>query len=117
MNFVGVWLLASFFVSFFLWLLASFFSMDEESISANYSFECGFDCMSTNRGPFCIHFFLVAVLFLVFDVELMVSIPQSWMHLNWVVWVLIIWSFLVILGVGLALEIFLGSLDWDLSIN
>ena len=38
-------------------------------------FECGFEGFSTTRYPFSLKFFLVVIVFLVFDLEILVLIP------------------------------------------
>jgi NADH:ubiquinone oxidoreductase subunit 3 (subunit A) len=38
-------------------------------------FECGFSPQSSARSPFSLHFFLIAILFIIFDVELVLLFP------------------------------------------
>lgn len=41
----------------------------------NSPFECGFDIRDTRRQPFSVHFFFICVVFLIFDVELLILLP------------------------------------------
>nr|APH08735.1 NADH dehydrogenase subunit 3 [Tomopleura sp. JEU-2016] len=77
-------------------------------------FECGFDPIKSARLPFSLRFFLLAIIFLIFDVEIVLLFPilvsmSSSMSLS-LMWGLFI--FLVILIVGLFHEWNEGSLDW-----
>nr|YP_011036738.1 NADH dehydrogenase subunit 3 [Xestocephalus cognatus]WRK21342.1 NADH dehydrogenase subunit 3 [Xestocephalus cognatus] len=53
-------------------------------------FECGFNPMSFPRVPFSIHFFIISVLFLIFDIEIIIILPmiitiKSSMLLKWLI--------------------------------
>nr|AYM84992.1 NADH dehydrogenase subunit 3 [Eucoptacra sp. OR509] len=77
-------------------------------------FECGFDPKSSARMPFSIQFFLIAVIFLIFDVEIALILPTINIikTSNIMVWTLTIMSFIMILMGGLYHEWNQGALKW-----
>nr|YP_009925557.1 NADH dehydrogenase subunit 3 [Tanea lineata]QNH82278.1 NADH dehydrogenase subunit 3 [Tanea lineata] len=93
------------------WILSKRALSDREK---NSPFECGFDPVKSARLPFSLRFFLLAIIFLIFDVEIvllfpvLVSMSVSFSY-NMVFCSFI---FLVILLVGLFHEWNEGSLDW-----
>nr|WGO58009.1 NADH dehydrogenase subunit 3 [Rhabdoblatta densimaculata] len=77
-------------------------------------FECGFDPKSSARLPFSLRFFLIAVIFLIFDVEIALLLPMTiiMMSSNMMSWFIISTLFLIILLIGLYHEWNQGSLEW-----
>nr|QWL25014.1 NADH dehydrogenase subunit 3 [Cryptotermes brevis]UQJ75163.1 NADH dehydrogenase subunit 3 [Cryptotermes brevis]URX53104.1 NADH dehydrogenase subunit 3 [Cryptotermes brevis] len=77
-------------------------------------FECGFDPKSSARLPFSLRFFLIAVIFLIFDVEIALLLPMTIVMLssNTKSWMVISLMFLMILIIGLYHEWNQGALEW-----
>nr|URH17014.1 NADH dehydrogenase subunit 3 [Calcaritermes temnocephalus] len=77
-------------------------------------FECGFDPKSSARLPFSLRFFLIAVIFLIFDVEIALLLPMTIVVTtsNMKSWMMISSTFLTILIIGLYHEWNQGSLEW-----
>nr|AQP29686.1 NADH dehydrogenase subunit 3 [Coatitermes sp. 2 TB-2017] len=78
-------------------------------------FECGFDPKNSARLPFSSRFFLIAVIFMIFDVEiaLLLPMPITMMTSNMKSWMIISSAFLLILIIGLYHEWNQGSLEWS----
>nr|YP_007627024.1 NADH dehydrogenase subunit 3 [Lentula callani]AGC22315.1 NADH dehydrogenase subunit 3 [Lentula callani] len=78
-------------------------------------FECGFDPKSSARMPFSIRFFLIAVIFLIFDVEIVLIMPTIIImkSSNLMVWMMSISFFIMILILGLYHEWNQGALQWE----
>nr|ASM41789.1 NADH dehydrogenase subunit 3 [Leptura arcuata]QVM79133.1 NADH dehydrogenase subunit 3 [Leptura annularis] len=77
-------------------------------------FECGFDPKNPARLPFSLQFFLIAVIFLIFDVEIALLMPNILMMnlSNIMNYSLILTFFILILLLGLFHEWNEGSLNW-----
>nr|QZK21460.1 NADH dehydrogenase subunit 3 [Amitermes sp. ANIC 0428] len=78
-------------------------------------FECGFDPKNSARLPFSSRFFLIAVIFMIFDVEiaLLLPMPVTMLTSNIKSWLIISTVFLMILIIGLYHEWNQGSLEWS----
>ncbi len=77
-------------------------------------YECGFDPFGDARGQFDIRFYLVAILFIIFDIEIAFLIP--WAISLGKIGLLGFWSMMVFLSVltfGLWYEWKKGALEWE----
>ena len=84
---------------------------DPEKLSA---YECGFEPFNDSRMEFDVRFYLVAILFIIFDLEIAFLFPWSISLGN--IGALGFWSmmiFLFILTVGFIYEWKKGALDWE----
>nr|UPL65409.1 NADH dehydrogenase subunit 3 [Dinomachus sikhimensis] len=77
-------------------------------------FECGFDPMSSSRMPFSLQFFLIAVLFLIFDIEIAIILPMiiTMKTSNAMTWSTTTTWFIMVLIMGLYYEWKNGMLEW-----
>nr|ACU87778.1 NADH dehydrogenase subunit 3 [Dicaeum geelvinkianum] len=84
---------------------------DSEKLSP---YECGFDPLGSARLPFSIRFFLVAILFLLFDLEIALLLPLPWaIQLQSPITTLILaFSLISLLIIGLIYEWTQGGLEW-----
>jgi len=83
---------------------------DNEKLSP---YECGFDPFEDTRNTFDVRFYLVAMLFIIFDLEIAFLFPWSiaLYHLN-LFGFLIMVIFIVVLTIGFFYEYSEGALDW-----
>lgn len=84
---------------------------NSEKLSA---YECGFEPYEDTRHVFDIRFCVIAILFIIFDIEVMFLIP--WCVSIAKLDILGFWSmidFLVELGIGFVYVWYVGALDWD----
>ena len=80
----------------------------------NAAYECGFDPFEDSRGKFDVRFYLVAILFIIFDLEVAFLFP--WAVALGDIGVFGFWSmmlFLAILTVGFIYEWRKGALEWE----
>nr|WNV22560.1 NADH dehydrogenase subunit 3 [Psylliodes dulcamarae] len=77
-------------------------------------FECGFDPKAPARLPFSLHFFLIAIIFLIFDVEITLILPLilTMKISNIMNYSYILTIFITILLIGLYHEWNQGALNW-----
>ena len=84
---------------------------DTEKLS---SYECGFEPYEDARNIFDVKFYIVAILFILFDIEAMFLLPWS-VNISQLS-TLGFWSmidFIIDLGVGFVYVWYIGALEWD----
>ncbi len=80
----------------------------------NSTYECGFEPFDETRGKFEVKFYLVAILFIIFDLEIIFLFP--WAVAFKEIGIFGFWSmmfFLFVLTVGFIYEWLKGALDWN----
>ena len=91
--------------------IVAYSSPDPEKLSA---YECGFNAFDDARMKFDVRFYLVAILFIIFDLEVAFLFPWAitFGELGWFGF----WSMMIVLGVltvGFVYEWRKGALEWD----
>nr|YP_010730237.1 NADH dehydrogenase subunit 3 [Biomeigenia flava]WEG23052.1 NADH dehydrogenase subunit 3 [Biomeigenia flava] len=103
-------------ISMLIMILASILSKKSlNDREKNSPFECGFDPKSSARLPFSLRFFLITIIFLIFDVEIALILPIILImnFSNLIMWSITSIIFLMILLLGLYHEWNQGMLNWS----
>nr|UXX18395.1 NADH dehydrogenase subunit 3 [Aspidoscelis marmoratus] len=92
-----------------LWLPTT--TQDTEKLSP---YECGFDPLGTAHVPLSLQFFLIAIMFLLFDLEIALLLPLPWAMNNPTPTTTLAWTLLIIiiLLLGFIYEWTQGGLEW-----
>ena len=91
--------------------LLAFKAPDAEKLSA---YECGFEPFEDSRVKFDVRYYLVAILFIIFDLEVAFLFP--WAITLGATGIFAFWSMMVFLGVltvGFIYEWKKGALEWE----
>lgn len=104
----------SFLISCVLFIIIYFLVYSKKEIEKYSSYECGFHSFDDSRSAFNVRFYLVSILFIIFDLEIVFLFP-------WILSLkfLSIWSFflvilfLFILTLGFIYEWLKGALTWE----
>jgi len=77
-------------------------------------YECGFPAFEDSRSQFDVRFYLVAILFIIFDIEAAFLFPWAVtvFDLGWTAWFAMM-VFLAELGLGFAYAWKKGALEWE----
>nr|AIK66588.1 NADH dehydrogenase subunit 3 [Atractomorpha echinata] len=115
-EYVGVWIYLRFStarparIRLLSWTVAP----RRKDIEKATAYECGFDPFGEARSPFEVSFYLVGILFLVFDLEVAYLFPwiRGYSEAGWYGFGTRI-LFLVVLTIGFVYEWMKGALDWN----
>ena len=83
-------------------------------VEKNSAYECGFEAFDDARHKFDVRFYLVAILFIIFDLEVAFLFPWAISLGN--IGILGFWSMMVFLGIltiGFVYEWRKGALEWE----
>lgn len=108
--FIGI----SFSLSIGLVLLSLLRARQNPYAQKNAPYECGFEAFENARIPFNIHFYLVALLFIIFDLEIAFLFPWA-LSLRTIGWIGFgsMMLFLTTLTIGFIYEWKKGALEWE----
>nr|AHB85663.1 NADH dehydrogenase subunit 3 [Polyplax asiatica] len=76
------------------------------------AFECGFSPIGHPHGPLSVQFLLVGILFLIFDIEVIIILPVLFLKVNFLQWVLFWTFYFMIMLWGLLVEVEFGTISW-----
>lgn len=101
-------------IGLLLFLLSFIFVYQKQYNEKVSSYECGFNPFSDARNKFEVRYYLVAILFIIFDLELLFLFP-------WVICfnslsyegIIVMLYFLFLLTIGFIYEWYEGALDWS----
>jgi len=101
-------------LSLFLFFLSYLRGTQSPDFAKNSPYECGFDAFETARIPFDVRFYLVSLLFIIFDLEVAFLFP--WAITFTKLGFMGFWSvmlFLLVLTIGFIYEWKKGALEWE----
>ena len=109
-----LFLIIAILLSLLIFGLSYLFSVQNPDTEKLSAYECGFDPYEDARHTFDVRFYLVAILFIIFDIEAMFLFPWS-ISLNHITslgfWSMI--DFIIELGIGFIYAWKIGALEWE----
>jgi NADH-quinone oxidoreductase subunit A len=108
------YIIISFMICLLILIVCYLISGSNSYYEKSSGYECGFDPFSDAREPFYVKFYSIAILFIIFDVEVVFFFPWIFSIVQISYYGLfIMYFFIIILGIGFIYEWKKGSLDWD----
>jgi len=108
------YILFAIFLSLVLFSLSFFMVFQTPNAEKLSSYECGFNPWGDARSKFEIRYYLVAILFIIFDLEITFLYPWTVSHdkMNYFAFYSVMF-FLLVLTLGFMYEWIKGALDWE----
>jgi NADH:ubiquinone oxidoreductase subunit 3 (subunit A) len=111
------YLLVLFFIllifSLILLTVAFTISLKSYDVEKNSPYECGFNPFEDAREPFEVQFYLVGILFIIFDLEIsfLLAYVSVFRFVGFLGYSIVLF-FLILLTLGFIYELYKGALDW-----
>jgi NADH:ubiquinone oxidoreductase subunit 3 (subunit A) len=113
---VSIYLFICFFIALLMFFVNYFGILKDVYIEKNSAYECGFSPFGEARNKFDVRFYLVGILFIIFDLEIIFLFPWTMLDLlslqdNITFFVML--TFLIVLLFGFLYEWKKNALDWS----
>ena len=111
---IFIYLLVSLFLSFIILSISYLFVIQNPEAEKLSTYECGFEPYGDSRNKFDVKFYLVAIFFIIFDIESMFLFPWSLSIANLNIlgfWAIV--DFIIELGIGFIYIWYLGALKFE----
>jgi NADH:ubiquinone oxidoreductase subunit 3 (subunit A) len=105
-NIIGVLILLIFFLIILLLFLGLFINITYASTKNLFSYECGFEGIGKVRSIYSIHFYIIIIIFVIFDLELVLLL---YYFITGVPFILIIIFLLIFIYLSYYIELYLSS--------
>jgi len=108
------YLLLTFIICVIILILCYIISGTNSYYEKSSGYECGFDPFSDAREPFHVRFYLISILFILFDAEILFFFPWV-LSINNIglIGMQVMYIFIIIILLGFVYEWKKNSLDWD----
>lgn len=115
-EYLNIFILLNFavFLSSLFLILSYLLSVQNPDTEKLSSYECGFEPYEDSRNKFDVKFYIIAILFIVFDIEAIFIFP--WSVVLGSLDIIGYWSmidFIFELGLGFLYVWYMGALEWD----
>jgi len=108
-----IFLIISLLISILIIALSEILGVSVENVEKYSTYECGFNPFNDSMRKFDVHFYLVAILFIIFDLEISFLFPWAInLHIFGFFGFWVMSLFLFILTLGFIYEWKKGVLDW-----